>query len=108
MTRIFAKLVKEGRIEAGPQCPTDVLVVHPPQREWKEIAAVADALRRRGLNVEMYHAPRKLGAQLRYASRKGIPHVWFPPFDAGGSHEVKDLESGEQHPADPTSWRPER
>jgi histidyl-tRNA synthetase len=32
--------------------------------------------------------------------------VWFPPSDAGGSHEVKDIRSGKQVEADLDSWMP--
>jgi histidyl-tRNA synthetase len=63
-------------------------------------------LRGRGLNVETYHEPDKVGKQIRYASRKVIPYVWFPPFDDGKPHEVKDMRSGEQVVADPEAWLP--
>src|SRR6266700_3526369 len=74
LTRIFAKLVAENR------------------------------LLERGLNVEMYHGPDKIAQQMRYASRKGIPYVWFPPFENGGAHEVKDMASEKQVVADPATW----
>ena len=63
-------------------------------------------LRRRGLNTELYHQPDKLAKQLRYAARKEIPFVWFPPFSEGNPHEVKDLTTGEQTTADPDTWLP--
>jgi histidyl-tRNA synthetase len=31
--------------------------------------------------------------------------VWFPAVDAG-DHEVKDIRSGDQTPADPATWTP--
>ena len=61
-------------------------------------------LRRRGFKVEVYHEARKIGHQIRYATRKGIPYVWFPD---PGKHEVKDLASGVQSPADPALCAPE-
>ena len=36
------------------------------------------ALRERGFNVEVYHESKKVGHQIRYATRKGIRYVWFP------------------------------
>jgi histidyl-tRNA synthetase len=63
-------------------------------------------LRGRGINTEVYHQADKLKAQIRYASRKGIPFVWFPPFNAEGTHEVKDMTTGDQHGADPAEWSP--
>jgi histidyl-tRNA synthetase len=54
----------------------------------------------------MYHTPGKIANQLRYASRKGIPYVWFPPFEEGGKHEVKNMTTEQQTEADPTTWTP--
>jgi histidyl-tRNA synthetase len=66
----------------------------------------AAELRSRGLKVETYHEADKLGKQIRYASRKLIPYVWFPPFEDGKPHEVKDMTSGEQGPVDLATWQP--
>ncbi|MFJ6722346.1 histidine--tRNA ligase [Streptomyces sp. NPDC091259] len=106
LTRIFAKLLAEGLLEAGPKSPSDVLVVIPRDERWKDAEATAAALRQRGMNVELYHQADKVTKQLRYASRKGIPFVWFPPFEEGKEHEVKNLASGEQTTADPATWLP--
>ena len=59
------------------------------------------ALRANGNNVEMYHAPKKMGDQLKYASKKGIPFVWVV---RGGAHEVKDMAAQTQESADPKTW----
>jgi histidyl-tRNA synthetase len=106
LTRIFAKLLAEGLLPAGPSCPTDVLVVVPGDDRRPVAVATAAELRARGLNTELYHQADKLGKQIRYASRKGIPYVWFPPFEDGRPHEVKDLATGTQAEADPATWRP--
>lgn len=104
LTRIFAKLVAEGLLGTGPKCPTDVLVVIPSDERRPQAITAAAQLRRRGLNTELYHQPDKLSKQIRYASRKGIPFVWFPPFEDGKPHEVKDMKTGEQTTADPENW----
>ncbi len=104
LTRIFAKLVAEGRLETAASCPSDVLVVLPSDVRRAEARATAAHLRSRGHNVEVYHEADKLGKQIRYASRKGIPFVWFPPFEDGKPHEVKNMASGEQVTADPHTW----
>jgi histidyl-tRNA synthetase len=106
LTRILAKLVAEGLLPTGPKCPTDVLVVIPSAERRAQAAATAARLRARGLNTELYHQADKLAKQIRYASRKGIPFVWFPPFEDGKPHEVKDLTTGVQTCADPDAWRP--
>ena len=66
----------------------------------------AATLRARGIKVETFHSPSKLKRQLAYAEKKGIPYVWFPPFDAEGQHEVKDMSNGEQTPAAADNWTP--
>ncbi|MDT0330707.1 histidine--tRNA ligase [Nocardiopsis lambiniae] len=106
LTRIFAKLVAEGRIEGGRVCPTDVMVVVPDAERRREALATGELLRSRGFNTEVFHSTAKVGKQIQYASKKGIPFVWFPPFDEDGDHEVKDMGSGEQAAADPATWTP--
>ncbi|MEU3017922.1 histidine--tRNA ligase [Nocardiopsis sp. NPDC007018] len=106
LTRIFAKLVAEGRIEAGRVCPTDVMVVVPGAERRAEALRTGELLRARGFNTEVFHSTAKVGKQIQYASKKGIPFVWFPPFEEGGEHEVKDMARGEQVTADPAAWSP--
>jgi histidyl-tRNA synthetase len=106
LTRIFAKLVAEGLLSTGPKSPTTVLVIIPSAEQVVAAHATAATLRRRGINTEVYHQTDKLNRQLRYASRKAIPYVWFPPFDVDSSHEVKDMTTGNQHRADPAEWAP--
>ncbi|MFE3459718.1 histidine--tRNA ligase [Nocardiopsis aegyptia] len=104
LTRIFAKLVAEGRIEEGRVCPTDVMVVVPGAERRAQALRTGALLRERGFNTEVFHSTAKVGKQIQYASKKGIPFVWFPPFEDGGEHEVKDMASGEQAAADPATW----
>ncbi|WP_017538955.1 histidine--tRNA ligase [Nocardiopsis halophila] len=104
LTRIFAKLAAEDRLPAGRTCPTDVLVVVPSDERREEALRTGALLRGRGFNTEVFHQASKVGKQLQYASKKGIPFVWFPPFDDGRPHEVKDMATGEQGEADPALW----
>ncbi|WP_082130203.1 His/Gly/Thr/Pro-type tRNA ligase C-terminal domain-containing protein [Aneurinibacillus tyrosinisolvens] len=63
-------------------------------------------LRSRGINVEVQLSAIKFPKQIRYATRKGIPYVWFLSFEDGRSYEVKNLTTGEQTPADPEVCKP--
>ncbi len=105
LTRLFAMLLDEGHIKPAAKCPTDVLVVLPDEGRRAEAAATAHALRRRGFNVELYHNATKVKKQLSYAEKKGIPYVWFPPFEEDRPHEVKNMNTGEQTQADPSAWK---
>jgi len=80
------------------KCPTEILVVYPKTDsvEYSDVVKVSNILRDRGLKVEAYHAPQNIKKQLAYAEKKGIKYVWFPPFDAEGTHEVKNMETREQ------------
>ncbi|MDH3335752.1 MAG: histidine--tRNA ligase [Rhodospirillaceae bacterium] len=106
LTRIFVKLLKEGKLDIASKSPTEVMVAQLPESDREIAAATAQQLRARGINVEMYHEQGKLKNQLRYAERKGITFVWFPPVDNGGTHEVKNMLTGEQVKADIAVWRP--
>ena len=106
LTRIFVKLLKEGKLDIGPKAPTTVLVAQLPEMDRAIAADTAQQLRSRGINTEMYHEQAKLKNQMRYAERKGIAFVWFPPAEEGGQAEVKNMATGEQSAADLLSWKP--
>jgi len=105
LTRLFAMLLDEGYIKPGAKSPTQILVVLPDESRRPEAAATAHTLRQRGYNVELFHSDSKVKRQLSYAERKGIPYVWFPPFEDGKPHEVKNMANGEQIQADPSEWK---
>ena len=106
LTRLFAALLAGGRVQVGPKSPAQVLVVFPTAGQRNETVQTAKTLRERGFNVEMYHTPGRQTQQLRYASRKGIPYVWFLSYGDKG-HEVKNMLTGEQVAADPSTWKPQ-
>ena len=105
-SRLFAKLLQDKAITATRRSPADLLIVLPSEERREAMLVTAQALRRRGFKVETYHAPQKIGKQIAYAEKKGIPFVWFPPFDEAGDHEVKDMSSGAQTQADVETWKP--
>lgn len=126
-TRLFDVLRQSGKIQPGPKSPADALIAVPklpdtmalpPDEAVERLDAIhnqakhmmsktARQLRKNGLNVEEFHnTTTKLKRQMAYAEKKGIPFVWFPPFEDGQDHEVKDMGSGEQNKADPESWKP--
>jgi histidyl-tRNA synthetase len=88
----------------GPKSPADIMMILPSEEERAFAADTARTLRQRGYKVEMYHAARKIPDQMKYASKKGIPHVWLPFADG---HQVKNMTTGEQTPAIPEEWTKE-
>jgi len=100
-TRLFDVLKHNGYIKTGRKCPTDILVILPSEDIRADAQKTAQNLRANGHNVEIYHAPQKIGKQITYAEKKGIPYIWFPDLS-----EIKNLETGEQIKADATKWMP--
>lgn len=104
LSRLFDYMRINGKLDISRKCPTDILVCLPAEDRRDDAAATARLLRARGLNVELYHAAQKVKKQMAYAEKKGIPFVWFPPFEDGQSHEIKNMITGEQTQADPAKW----
>lgn len=72
---------------------------------------IAAALRSRGISCDVSPNSAKIGKQIKYADRLGIPYVWFPaePGGAGpvpGHDQIKNIITGEQESADLSSWAP--
>jgi histidyl-tRNA synthetase len=103
ISRLLVPLFQRGLLDSGRSVPSAVLVALADEESRAESDAVAGALRVRGIPCEVAPSPQKFGKQIRYAERRGIPYVWFPGADG---HEVKDIRSGNQVPADPETWQP--
>ena len=105
VSRMLVPLLGQGLLRASRSVPSAVLVALPDEESRAECDQIAQQLRANGVPTEVAAAPQKYGKQIRYAERRGIPFVWFPASEAAG-HQVKDIRSGEQHDADPSSWLP--
>jgi histidyl-tRNA synthetase len=107
VTRMLMPLFQRGVLKGSRSVPSAVLVALPSEQARADCDAIAQALRARGVPAEVAASAQKYGRQIRYAERRGIPFVWFP--GAAGTAEadtVKDIRSGDQVPADPSSWQP--
>lgn len=98
VTRLLAHLFASGSLEPRRQAPTEVLVVYHDPGKRKTCNHIARLLRGHRIPTEVYHAPRSLKAQLKYAHRKGIPYVLFPHRWTPEAQrvEVKTMATGEQ------------
>lgn len=110
VSRVVVPLLARTGLAADRCVPSAVLVAIVDEESRPVSDAVATALRARGVPCEVAPAPQRFGKQIRYADRRGIPWVWFPPSGEdggpGGAHEVKDIRTGDQAPADPATWAP--
>ncbi|MGH1404485.1 MAG: histidine--tRNA ligase [Alphaproteobacteria bacterium] len=102
-SRLFDVLRQNGKITTDKKSPADILMVMPSEDMRQQASDTARILRTRGYKVELSHGG-KLKRQLAYAEKKGIPYVWFPPFEDGLAHEIKNMITGEQINANPKDW----
>jgi histidyl-tRNA synthetase len=105
VSRTLGPLFAKGALTASRSTPTCVLIALASDDARSDAAAVAAALRARGIAAEVAPEASKYGKQIKFAERRGIPFVWFTQAGSGG-HEVRDIRSGDQTTADPTSWAP--
>jgi histidyl-tRNA synthetase len=103
VTRLLAPLLAKGMLRASRPVPTAVLVAVDTEQTRATAIEVAEQLRARGISTEVAPRADRYGRQIRYADRRGIPYVWFGGTVAG---EVKDIRTGKQVAADPSSWMP--
>ncbi|MEJ7635706.1 histidine--tRNA ligase [Aeromicrobium sp.] len=87
-------------LAASRSVPSAVLVAVDTEDSRAGSNAVAQQLRSRGIATEVAPKADKFGKQIQYAEKRGIPYVWFPPTS------VKDIRSGDQVDAEPTTWAP--
>ena len=104
VSRTLVPLISDGVLSGSRPVPSVALVALNNEDDRAASTAVAAALRARDIACEVAPAPAKFGKQIRFAERRGIPYVWF--VQADGSHQVKDIRSGEQVEADPATWTP--
>jgi histidyl-tRNA synthetase len=104
VSRTLVPLITEGVLTGSRAVSSAVLVALADEDARPGAQELANRLRRRGIPTEVAASPQKFGKQIRYAERRGIPYVWFEQAD--GSHQVKDIRSGDQVDVDPDSWTP--
>ncbi|WP_107767218.1 histidine--tRNA ligase [Nocardioides terrigena] len=104
VSRVVVPLLARTGLTASRSVPSAVLVAVVDEDSRATSSAVAADLRHRDVPCEVAPDPAKFGKQIRYAERRGIPFVWFVQPD--GTHQVKDIRSGEQVDADPATWAP--
>jgi len=87
-----------GEVEEASDRDVFLAVADPSQR--RRVLALAGELRHAGLSTEVDLAGRSLKGQLKHADRVGARRVAI--FEEDGSVQLRDMESGEQRPVDPT------
>jgi histidyl-tRNA synthetase len=104
VSRVVVPLLARTGLTGSRSVPSAVLVAVVDEESRATSSAVAADLRRRDVPCEVAPDAAKFGKQIRYAERRGIPFVWFTRAD--GTHQVKDIRTGDQVDADPATWTP--
>ena len=88
-----------GEQDRADRPAPDVLVTVMDDAVAVDALALAQRLRGEGLDVDVYGGTGRLGKQLRYADRRGIPLAVIRGADeiAAATVTVKELGSGDQH-----------
>ena len=73
MTRLFSQLLELGLIKTDVKTTAHALVLNVEPVLGMEYLAIAKELRAAGLNTEVYGGEDKLGKQMKYADRAGVP-----------------------------------
>lgn len=91
-------LERVGKRPDLPASPSRVLVTLFSAEFYPQTLALASRLRQAGINAEQVLEPARLGKQIRYADRKGIPYVVIlgPDELEAGRLVLKRLSTGEQ------------
>ena len=107
----YDNLASQGNkgAHANRVSPASVLVAVWNEADRSASNLIANQLRSRGIAADVAPTAAKLGKQIKYADKLGIPYVWFPAdaSEEGAQDEVKNIITGDQRPADAQSWEPD-
>ncbi len=97
LDRLLDAMADLGLVHAA-STPAPVLMTVFDEKHLGEYLRVARQLRKAGVAVEVYPEAKKLGQQLKYASRKGFRIALIAGDEEfkAGTWQVKDLARGEQ------------
>ena len=100
LTRLFYKLNELGLIKAEKASMSDVLVI-PMVDDLSKPIILANSLREKNMNTEIYLNDKKLKAKLKYADKLQIPYVIIVGEDEinSGVISVKNMITGEEKKA---------
>lgn len=100
LTRLFYKLNELGLIKAEKASMSDVLVI-PMVDDLSKPIILANSLREKNINTEIYLNDKKLKAKLKYADKLQIPYVIIVGEDEinSGVISIKNMITGEEKKA---------
>lgn len=97
LTRLFYKLNEMNLIKASKKSISEVLII-PMVEDLTIPIKIANKLRTKGTNAEIYLNNKKLKAKFKYADKLRIPYVIVVGEDEiqSGKYTLKNMETGEE------------
>ena len=97
LTRLFYKLNEMNLIKASKKSISEVLII-PMVEDLTIPIKMANKLRAKGTNAEIYLNNKKLKAKFKYADKLKIPYVIVVGEDEiqSGKYTLKNMETGEE------------
>ncbi len=92
ISRLMELILDNKLLEIPAKSSAEVLLVVFDEENRSAVNTFAEELRKEGIATEVFFKSPKLGKQVDYANKKGIPYVVF----LGDKKEVKNLSTGEQ------------
>ncbi len=105
VSRLVSYLLHSAGATASRVSAAAVLVAVWNEEERSVSDHIASSLRSRGIAADVASTAAKLGKQIKYADKLGIPYVWFPAQE-DEPDQVKNIVTGEQTAADVSVWSP--
>ena len=95
LDRLLAAMEELGMLEKR-RTPVSLMLAFFDPQHLSDYLRLASRLRAAGIGVEFYPEPKKLGAQLKYADRRGFKRALILGSDEwkNGRCQLKDLASG--------------
>lgn len=106
LTRIFAKLKEENKLNPITKKIDNSIILRTNENDLNKVNQLARELRKRKYVVEVYPELKKIDKLFKYADKKGFKWVWIESKEQPGKYEVKNMITGEQELADPSVWIP--
>lgn len=110
LSRLLSYMLHTSGATVSRVSPAAVLVAVWNEEDRPSCNQIAQKLRSRGIATDVSPSAAKLGKQIKYADKLGIPYVWFPADSTdseSSKDEVKNIITGEQVCADVMSWQPD-
>ena len=98
LTRLFYKLNELNIVKEEEQSISKILVVSMDEKYQNKALETADALRKAGINTDVYLEDKKIKAKFKYADKLKIPYVAVigENEEEHGTVSLKNMVSGEQ------------